>query len=273
MKISQSDKFNFDFNSFKKSTYVLGSLVKKNIRAQYRNSSLGVLWTILNPLLNMLVMALVFGELFGRRLPAGIDYPVYVLAGNTVFGLFRMTTSTGLECMVNNYSLITKTRIPYYVFPTSNLLSAAVNFGFSFIALIIVMLIRIPQGVTFHWTILMTLVPFLPSLMMFSLGLALILATLYVRFRDVKHLYSVILTLWMYMTPLFYVPTMLGETAQNILKFNPLFHYVGYFRQIIQVGTVPDWKSHLICYGCGIIMMLIGALVFNKNKKTFILYI
>lgn len=272
MKSFNSNKINFDIVTFRKSTYVLGSLVKKNIRAQYRNSSLGVLWTVLNPLLNMIVMAIVFGQLFGRSMP-NVDYPVYVLAGNTVFGLLRMTTVTGLRCMVDNYSLITKTRIPYYVFPTSHLLSATINFGFSFIALIIVMLIRIPKGVIFHWTMTLTLVPFLPALMMFSLGIALFLATLYTRFRDIKHLYGVLLTLWTYLTPLFYTENILPKEVKAALQFNPMYHFVTYFRSIIQHGVVPDWKSHLIIYGCGIISLLIGTLVFAKNKKSFILFI
>lgn len=272
MAFTKQVKSRANVMQLKKSVYILNSLVSKNIRAQYRNSVLGVIWTVLNPLLNMLVMAFVFGQLFGRTMP-NIDFPVYVLAGNTVFGLMRMTTASGLTCMVDNYDMLTKTRIPYYVFPVSHLLSAVVNFGFSFLALIIVMLIRIPNGVQFYWTIVLTLVPFLPSLMLFSLGIALILATLYIRFRDIKHFYSVILTLWMYLTPLFYNAAILPDKVKRIMNFNPMFHYVQYFRDIIQSGIVPSWESHLICYGCGIIALIIGLLFFNSQKKNFVMYI
>lgn len=256
----------------KQSMYVLNSLVKKNIRSQYRNSMLGVLWTVLNPLLNMLVMALVFGTFFGRTMP-NVDFPVYVLAGNTVFGLMRMTTASGLTSIVDNYDMLTKTRIPYYVFPVSHLLSAVVNFAFSFIALIVVMLIRIPNGVMFYWTLLLTIAPFLPALMLFSIGITFILATMYVKFRDIKHLYGVILTLWMYLTPLFYNEAILSEKVRNLMNFNPMYHYVKYFRSIVQMGIVPSLESHLICYGCGIVAFIIGIIVFQTQKRQFILYI
>ena len=170
------------------------TMVKKNIKNQYRRSFLGVLWTVLNPLLTMLVLAFVFSQIFGRK-GIDMDYPVYVLSGSIVFTLMRMATVQALPCMVNNYDLLTKTRVPYYVFPTSSVLSSVVNFGFSLIALIIVMLIRIPNGVTFHPTMLMIFIPWLPSIFLFSLGLSFFLCTLYVRFRDVSHLYNVFLTL------------------------------------------------------------------------------
>ncbi|MDD4120535.1 MAG: ABC transporter permease [Clostridia bacterium] len=272
MAFLNNNKSKANIVMLKKSVFVLNSLVSKNIRAQYRNSTLGVVWTVLNPLLNMLVMALVFGQFFGRTMP-NIDYPVYVLAGNTVFGLLRMTTTSGLTCMVENYDMLTKTRIPYYVFPVSHLLSAVVNFGFSFIALLIVMLIRIPNGVKFYWTMLMTIVPFLPALMLFSLGIALILATMYVRFRDIKHFYGVILTLWTYLTPLFYNDAILSPKVRYLMNFNPMYHFVKYFRDIVQSGIVPSLESHLIIYGCGIAALTIGLLAFGSQKKKFIMYI
>ena len=256
---------------FKKSVVIMWTMVKKNIKRQYRRSFLGVLWTVLNPLLTMLVMAFVFSQIFGRH-GIDMDYPVYVLSGTIVFSLMRMGTAQALPCMVNNYDLLTKTRVPYYVFPTSSVLSSVVNFGFSLIALIIVMLIRIPNGVTFHPTMLMIFVPWLPSIFLFSLGLSFLLCTLYVRFRDVAHLYNVFLTLWMYLTPIFYSTVILPDYVQSVLKFNPMVHYLGYFRDLL-LGVVPSWQEHLICYGVGIAAFLIGYLIFRWQRKKFILYI
>lgn len=253
----------------KKVLVILGSMVERSIKTQYRRSVLGVFWTVLNPLLTMLVIAFVFSAIFKRNI--AMDYPVYVLSGNIVFNLMRMATSESLTSIVNNYDLLTKTRVPQAAFPISKNLSAAVNFGFSLIALIIVMLFRIPYGVRFHWTMFM-IVPFLPSIMLFSIGLSLILCSIYVRFRDIKHIYSVFLTLWMYLTPLFYSVDLLPPDVVKFINFNPMYHYVTYFRDII-TGTVPSALTHLIIYGIGIFCFGVGWLVFSLSKKKFILYI
>lgn len=254
----------------KKTMVILWSMVKKNIKNQYRRSVLGIFWTLLSPLLNMLVLAFVFSNIFGRG-NIGMDYPVYVLSGNLVFNLMRMATSNSLTCIVDHYDLLTKTRIPYSVFPLSQNLSSVVNFGFSLVALIIVMLVRMTAGVRFYWTMLMGIIPWLPSVLLFSIGISFILSTIYVRFRDIKHIYSIFLTLWMYMTPIFYSYTILPERVQNVIILNPMYHYLMYFRNTL-VGIVPNLKAHLICYGVGIAFFLLGALIFRLSKKKFILY-
>lgn len=249
-----------------KSRFILSQMVKKNIKSQYRNSVLGILWTILNPLLNMIVLAVIFSTIFGRNIE---HYHVYLLTGNMVFSFMRMSTERSLTCMEANRGLLTKVKIPYFIFPVSHVLGALVNFFFSFIALFFVMLI---MGTPIQVSILMV-VPFLPSLIMFVLGMSLILATMYVFFKDTKHLYSVFLTLWTYCTPLFYSVTDLPHLIQSVMQFNPMYHYVTYFREIVISGTVPSLLTHWICYGIGIEFLLIGILIFNWKSKKFILHI
>lgn len=265
---------NFETNKseFKKSLIVLKSMVARNIKNQYRRSVLGIFWTVLNPLLNMLVMAFVFSNIFNRGAIL-MDYPIYILSGNIVFSLMRTATSNSLPCIVNNYDLLNKTKIPQVIFPLSHNFSAVINFGFSLIALVVVMLFRIPKGVSFHATMPMIIFPWLPSILLFCIGISLILSTVYVRFRDIKHIYSVILTLWMYMTPIFYAADILGEEVLAVLGFNPMFHYLTYFRNVVALGVVPSLIDHLICYGFGICFFLIGYVIFNSKRKTFILYI
>lgn len=258
----------------KKSYVVLSSMVARNVRNQYRRSVLGILWTVLNPLLNMLVMAFVFSNIFGRD-NIEMDYAVYVLSGTIAFTIMRAATNNAMHSLVNSYDLMTKTRTPYYIFPLSHVFSALVNFGFSLIALIIVMLIRLPTGkVVFSWTMFMVLIPWLPCIFMFTTGLSLILSVIYVRFRDIGHIYSVLLTLWNYLTPVFYSLKSLNldATAMKIMKLNPMLHYVNYFRDVIN-GVVPDWKTHLVCFGAGAIMLLIGLLIFRLARRSIILYI
>ena len=277
MSISRKTKIKSTANAlqFKKSMVLLGSMVQKNIKNQYRRSVLGIVWTVLNPLLNMLVMWFVFDKIFGRSSDE-LFYPVYILSGTIVFNFMRAATTGSLQCMVVNYDLLTKTRVPYAVFPISQNLSALVNFGFSLVALLILMLACIPKGVEFHWTMFMILIPWLPSIMLFSLGLSFALCSVYVRFRDVKHLYDVFLTLWMYATPIFYTLDTLniaeGGTVWKIMHLNPMLYYVTYVRDLLK-GIVPDAKMHLICYGVGIAFFIIGYLVFRLSRKKFILYI
>lgn len=249
-----------------KSRFILSQMVKKNVKSQYRNSVLGILWTVLNPLLNMAVMAIVFSQLFGRGIE---NYPVYLLTGNIIFSLMRTATEQSLTCIEANAGLLTKVKIPYFVFPVSHLLSAFVSFCFSFIALLVVMLV---MGTPIRVTILMT-IPFLPSLLMFSLGLSLILATMFVFFKDTKHLYSVVLTLWTYVTPLFYSVKDLPTFLQSVMQFNPMFHYVEYFRSITLYGVIPSLLENWICYGIGLEFLLVGILIFNWKSRKFILHI
>ena len=240
--------------------YLLRLLVRRNIKNQYYRSVIGILWTVLNPLLNMLVMAFVFSQIFGRGNTGGLDYPLYILSGNIVFGIMRSSTSTSLPCLVSQRDMLQKTKLPISLFPTSNVFSALVTFGFSFIALIIVALFRFWAGAyTFHWEIVLTVV-LLPALTLFSLGLSYFLSALYVFFRDLKHIYTVVLTLWTYLTPLFYAPEALKNPAlTSVLKFNPMYHYVTSFRDLL-TGNIPTLGEHIVCYAFGIAAFAVGAL-------------
>ena len=255
------------FGQMKKDSYVLRVMVKKNFKAQYRGSILGILWTVLNPLLNMLVLSFVFANMFGRGTG---NYPVYILCGTIIFNIMRQVTSQSLTCIVGNAGIIKKTRISYSVLPLSNTFTALVNFSFSFIALIIVMLIYKQQ---FYWTILLTLT-IVPAVTLFSLGIGYFLSSLYAFFRDIKHIYSVGLTLWQYLTPIFYTATAIGSaTATKIINLNPMTVYVTAFRDIIQWGTIPSGITYLIMYGWAFGLLAFGYLVFKLNRRKYILYI
>lgn len=240
-------------------------MVRKNIKRLYRNSWLGVIWTVLHPLLNMFVMAFVFSNLFGR----GVDYPTYILSGYITFNFMRGSTSQCLSSIVNNRGLINKVKISHYLFPTADVLTDLVSYGFSFAALLVVILVR---GNPIHLTTLFVPV-YLISLVLFSLGIGLLLASMYVYFRDIKHLYAVFCTLWMYMTPLFWIVTNMSEMVQKIVRFNPMYWYVTVFRGLMIQGVMPEARHILLCFGMGIVMMIIGGTIFNISKKKFILYI
>lgn len=267
----------FQKKEFIKNINIVKQLVLRSIKVQYRNSVIGIFWTILNPLLNMLVMYLVFNKMFGGDDPT---YALYLLCGNIVFNMMRGATHQSLPSIVNNRGLLTKNKMSYNVFPLSYNLSAVVNFGFSFIALLGVMLVVWVQGQpVFSPSIFLTLV-MLPALFLFSYGMSLILCSLYVFFRDVMHFYTVFLTLWTYLTPIFYKIERFGEDffgvfLKTVIHMNPMYYFVEYFRDIAYRcsatgAPLPGVGATVVIYLIGIIFTLAGAIVFMSTKRKFI---
>ncbi len=264
--------------SLSQKMYLLRLLVKRNIKNQYYRSFIGVVWTVLNPLLNMIVMAFVFSALFGRHTD-GLDYPIYILSGNIIFGIMRGSTSSSLGCLVGQADMLQKTRVPIEIFPTANVFSALVTFGFSFIALLLVAGFRAlpilggPHFI-FPWQIVLVII-ILPAVTIFSLGISYFLSALFVFFRDIKHIYSVILTLWTYLTPLFYsVNALNSELVSKAMVFNPMYHYVEGFRELLR-GDIPNimlsfsttQPSILAMYGFAAISLVIGWLFLEAMKN------
>ena len=265
----------------KKNANITRELVKKNIKIQYRNSVIGIFWTVLNPFPNMLVMFFVFGSILGYS-KSDPTYALYLLCGNIVFNMMRGATSQSLTSLVNNRGLLTKNKISYYVFPLSNNLSALVNFLFSCIALLGVMLfVWIKGEAVFSWNILMAFL-MLPALFIFNYGMSMILAALYVFFRDIQHFYTVFLTLWTYLTPIFYKIDRIGNTTlaekfiTAVINLNPMYHFVEYFRDVIYrcAGSpLPANGALFKLYLIGLVFFAIGVVVYNLTKRKYIFYI
>ena len=267
----------------KKNANITRELVKKNIKIQYRNSVIGIFWTVLNPFLNMLVMYFVFGSILGYS-ETDKTYALYLLCGNIVFNMMRGATSQSLPSLVHNRGLLTKNKISYYVFPLSNNISAVVNFLFSCIALLGVMLfVWIRGNNVFSWNIFMAIL-MLPALFLFNYGMSMILSTLYVFFRDIQHFYTVFLTLWTYLTPIFYTTDRInssvlkGKFIIGVINLNPMYHYVEYFRDVIYRcsatgAPLPEIGKLLTLYVIGLAFMAVGVLVYNLAKRKYIYYI
>lgn len=251
---------------FKRFIPLLKELVMRDIKVRYRRSVLGVLWTVLNPILMMIVMTIVFSTLFRFDIE---NYPIYFFCGNLLFSFMTNATTDSLYSIIGGASLIKKVYIPKYIFPVSKALSAGVNLFFSYIAMLLVM---IATGVEFHVTMLLTpLIAF--YVMLFSIGLGLILATMMVFFRDIAHLYSVLTATWMYLTPIFYPASLLGDKSPWFLLLNPMYHFIDYMRDITLYQTIPGISENLTCLGIGLVTLVIGMYFFNKKQDKFILYI
>lgn len=260
------EKIRVSLYGFKKYSNLLRELVIRDIKVRYRRSFLGILWTVLNPLLMMVVITFIFSYMFRYEIP---NYPVYFLTGNIIFQFFNEATTQAQHSIIGNSALIKKVYIPKYLFPLSRILSSVVNLGFSFIAMIIVMIIT---DAPFYPTILLVLMP-LFYFLMFVTGFGLILSAISVYFRDLIHVYSVITLAWMYFTPIFYPMNALPDLVKKVMNFNPLWHYVNYFRQLILDGIFPDLRLNAICFLTGFVFLILGLVVFYKKQDNFILYI
>lgn len=287
---------------FRRDVNTIYELTRKQVKTQYRDSTLGFIWTILNPLLNMLVMWFVFSELFGRSDPY---YPVYLLTGNILFAALRSSTTQALQSFVWNRGLLLRTKISPFVFPFSNVMTSIVNFLFSLIALIPFMIwMTVDPNIAhtlghpvnlFSYQLVFILL-MLPGFVIFEIGMGLILSTVYVFFRDMKHIYSVLLTLWTYLTPIFYKAGSLEDNKFiiTVIKLNPMYQFCTYFRQCVYASAgggnvyngaaytselaviapvIPDFKTLGWCYLSAAIVFLIGFAIYKLAKPKIIIKI
>ena len=196
--------------NFKKFQPLLQELVARDIKIKYRRSVLGVLWTLLNPLCMMIVLSVVFSNLFKFDVE---NFPLYLLSGQVVFTFFSDSTTSSMTAIINNASLIKKIYVPKYLFVLSRVFSSFINLMASFTALLLVM---VATRAELHWTVLFVPVPMF-LLVGFCLGIGLILSAITVKFRDIMHLYSVFVTALMYLTPVIYPMSILPEWLYPIV--------------------------------------------------------
>lgn len=245
---------------------LLYQLVRRDFKAKYKRSVLGILWTILNPLLTMLVLTVVFSTIFRFDI---VNYPVYLLSGQIIFTFFSEATSMAMTSVLGGASMIRKVNMPKYIFPVSRVLSSVVNFLLSLIALIFVMMVT---KSSFHWTmILMPIAIF--YVFLFSMGVGLILSAAFVFFRDVTYLYGILLTALTYFTPIFYPVSIIPEHYRFLISLNPMFHFVEYFRTVAIYGGIPTLWQNTVCVMLSFISIAIGLYAFYKKQDKFILYI
>ena len=269
------------FGDFKKYLPLLQNLAAKDFKIKYRRSVLGIAWSILNPLLTMLVLTAVFGFIFGIDRYEGVsDFAVFYIVGASMWNFFAEATTGSMTSVLASASLIKKVYIPKYIFPLEKCLFALINFAFSLIAVAIVMAIRF-QNIDPGVTLVMLPLPIIYCLL-FATGISLFLSAVCVYFNDIIHLYSVILTLWMYLTTLIYplsmIETKIGtESAFRFvvyfIKYNPMSIYLPTFRDVVMNNTWPALEQHLWCLGYGLLAMVIGIFTFKKLQKNFILNI
>lgn len=246
---------------------LLLQLVTKDIKLKYRRSFLGYVWSVLNPLLIMLVMTLVFSQLFRFEIP---NYAVYFLSGQVLFTFMSEATTMASGSIVQSAALLKKTYVPKYIFPVARVTSSLVNMAFSMIALAVVMIIT---GVIITpWILMFPLV--LLQLYVFSLGLGLFLAQVTVFFRDIQYIYGVLTTAWTYLTPIIYPVEKLPDTIKGIVMYaNPMYYYVAQFRDVILYGRPSEPYLIFAGVGAALVFLSLGLWSFKRKQDKFILYI
>lgn len=245
---------------------LINELVVRDLKIKYRRSILGYVWSLLNPLLMMSIMTLVFSYMFRFDIP---NYPLYLICGQTLWTFFSESTGLAMQSVIGNGALIRKVYIPKYIFPISRVFSSFVTMTFSLMAILIVMVVtRVP----FSLTIFLVPIP-LMLLMIFCMGIGMMLSALAVYFRDTIHLYGVLTTAWMYLTPVFYPVSMLPEGVAQIVQFNPMYHYISFFRELVLYGMIPSVGIWAWCVGYSILAFGAGILIFRKLQRNFILYV
>lgn len=252
--------------NFMKFRPLLGELVARDIKIKYRRSVLGVLWTLLNPLFMMIILSVVFSNLFKFDIE---NFPLYLLSGQIIFNFYSESTSSAMSAITGNAALIKKVYVPKYLFVISRVFSSFINLMASFTALILVM---VATRAELHWTVILSLIP-LALLVVFSLGVGLILSAITVRFRDIMHLYSVFLTALTYLTPVIYPMSILPSWLYKIVMLNPLTNILIMFRNVMINDTIFDLPSLIIAVVETLVFLGIGLYVFYKNQDQFILNI
>ena len=259
-------KLKAHINKFSKYRFLLFELVARDVKIKYRRSTIGYLWSLLNPLLTMIVVSTVFSFVFKQDIA---NFPIYLLVGQIMFQFFAEATSMAMGSVILNASLMKKVYIPKYIFPVSKVMSSSVNLVFSLAALFIVMLFT---GTPVSFAILLLPFPII-CVFLFSVGIGLILSVYAVYFRDLLHLYGVFTTMLMYLTPIFYPLSALPNWVKHIISLNPLYHFITCTRTIVLDCAVPSAENVVICLFFAFASLVIGAAVFHKKQEKFVLYI
>lgn len=254
--------------TYKKYGFLLQQLVSRDFKVKYKRSILGVVWSLLYPILTMAVLALVFTNVFKFSTP-GVNYLVYLLSGLVIFNYFSEASNLAMSSIVANFSLINKVYMPKYIFPLSKCMFVGINFLLTLIPLYAVIFLT-GTGVNINHLLL----PYVYlCLFLFTVGIGFILATISVFLRDMFYIYGVLISLWTYLTPIMYDVSIIPEKFQVFMKLNPMYWFLDFSRQIILYNQVPGIRNFLYCGIIGVGFLLLGIYLFKKNQDKFIYYV
>ena len=254
------------FEKYKKYQFLFEELVKRDFKKKYKRTILGMAWSILSPLLELLVMRLVFTQFFGR----GVDhYTTYLFCGTLIFSYFSDSTSQGMYSLMSNSGIFTKVNVPKYLFLFSKNIQTLLNFG---LTLIVFFIFCILDDITFTWKFLLLPYPIV-MLLLFNIGVGLVLSALFVFFRDMQYLWSIFLKLLMYMSAIFYRIDTYSHFGKHLFLANPVYLFIRYFRKIVLDATIPTVEFHLLMLFDATVVLLLGCWMYKRYNTEFLYYV
>ena len=241
--------------------FALKQMVSREIKRKYARSYLGIVWSVLNPLLTMAVMSMIFSTIFKRSIE---NFPIYYLTGTILWGFFSQATNAAMTALVDNKSLLLRVKLTKQTFILSRVFTALANLGYTLVAYVL-MLIVFRVKLSFTMLLFPLVIIFL---LLFSTGISYILSIAYVFFGDIKYLYSVLLTIWMYMSAIFYPVDSVTPAMQKIVSINPVYSYIQFARECVMYQKVPDMSVWMKMIGWGVGIFLVGYFIFRRKENS-----
>ncbi|MBQ6249949.1 MAG: ABC transporter permease [Oscillospiraceae bacterium] len=254
------------FKTFKTHHFLFEELVKRDFKKKYKRTVLGMAWSVLSPLLSLLVMRLVFTQFFGRNTP---HYTTFLFCGNLVFSFFSESTNQGMTSLMGNAAIFTKVNVPKYLFLLAKNAQCLINFG---LTLCVFFVFCVLDHITFTWRFILLLYP-IACLVVLNLGIGLILSALFVFFRDMQYLWSVFTQLLMYMSAIFYSVDNFSPQIQRLFLANPVYVIIKYFRVIVLEGALLSWQYHLLMAAEALLVLALGCWMYKKYNHQFLYYV
>lgn len=250
----------------KKNQFLFEELVKRDFKARYSRTVMGMLWSLLNPLLQLLIMRLVFTHFFGMNTP---HYTTYLFSGMIIFNYFSESTSEGMTSLVSNAGIFTKINVPKYLFLFSKNIQSLINF---LLILVVYFIFCAFDGITFTWKFLLLIYPVL-MLVIFNIGTGLVLSAIYVFFRDMQYFWSIFVMLLNFVSAIFYQIDSYPDQIQKLFYINPVFLFIRYFRKIVLYAEIPQLSFHLLMLADTLIMFIWGSFMYRKYNLKFLYYV
>lgn len=251
---------------FKEFQFLFEELTKRDFRKKYKRTMLGVLWSVLNPLLTFVIMRAVFSQFFGTTIP---HYTTYLFAGNLVYSYFMEATNNGMYALTSNKEIFSKVNLPKYMFVLSANTSAFINF---LLTTGIFLLFAAIDGIAFTWSMLLLIFPIL-FLLMFNIGVSLILSATNLFFQDTKYLYGLFTMLLMYLSAIFYQVESFPVAYQRLFLLNPVYVYIKFVRIVVIEGSAPSIEFILLAMMYAVIVNVVGALIYKRHNNRFLYYV
>lgn len=261
-----ASKIKNSISRLKEYQFLFEELVKRDFKKKYKRTVLGMVWSVLSPLLMLLVMRLVFTQFFGRTME---HYTTYLFCGNLIFAFFNESTSQGMTSLVGNAEIFKKVNVPKYLFLFSKNVQCLINFGLTLCVFVIFCMI---DHITFTWKVVCLIYPIF-MLMLFNVGVGLILSALYVFFKDMEYLWRVCTQILMYMSAIFYSIDRYSDFGQKMFLLNPVYLFIRYFRKIVIEATIPTVWFHLLMLADTLIVVTLGCIMYKKNNTKFLYYV